>query len=48
LITPEDAVYKMTGLNAEKLGMKDRGTLAIGNFADITIFDPSTVIDKAM
>ncbi len=47
LITPEEAVYKMTGLNAEKLGIKDRGTLAIGNFADITVFDPSTVIDKA-
>lgn len=47
LITLEDAIYKMTGLNAEKLGLKGRGTLAIGNFADITVFDPSTVIDKA-
>ena len=47
LITLEEAVYKMTGLNAEKLGIKDRGTLAVGNFADITLFNPSTVIDKA-
>lgn len=47
LITLEDAVYKMTGLNAEKLGLKDRGTIAPGNFADITIFDPVTIIDKA-
>jgi N-acyl-D-amino-acid deacylase len=47
LITMEDAVYKMTGLNAEKLGLKERGILASGNFADITIFNPETVIDKA-
>jgi len=47
LITLEDAVYKMTGLNAEKLGLKERGTLAVGNFADITIFDPAKIIDKA-
>jgi len=47
LITLEDAVYKMTGLNAEKLGLKERGILAAGNFADITIFNPATVIDKA-
>ena len=47
LITMEDAVYKMTGLNAEKLNLKNRGVLAAGNFADITIFNPATVIDKA-
>jgi N-acyl-D-amino-acid deacylase len=47
LITMEEAVYKMTGLNAEKLGLKERGILASGNFADITIFNPETVIDKA-
>lgn len=47
LITLEEAVYKMSGLNAKKIGLKDRGTLAVGNFADITIFNPSTVIDKA-
>lgn len=37
----------MTGLNAEKLNLKNRGTLAIGNYADITVFDPATIIDKA-
>ena len=47
LLTLEDAVYKMTGLSAEKLGLKDRGTLAEGNYADITIFNPVTVIDHA-
>lgn len=43
----EKAVYKMTGLPAEFLGIKDRGLLKIGNAADITIFDPKTIIDKA-
>lgn len=47
IITLEDAVYKMTGLNAKKLGLTGRGTLAEGNFADITVFDPAKVIDKA-
>ena len=47
LITREDAVYKMTGLNAQKLGLTDRGTLAEGNFADITVFDPGKIIDRA-
>lgn len=47
LLTLEEAVYKMTGLNAEKLNLKNRGTLAIGNYADITVFDPATIIDKA-
>jgi len=43
----EQAVWKMTGLPAQRLGLKDRGTLAVGRFADITIFDPSHVTDNA-
>jgi N-acyl-D-amino-acid deacylase len=43
----EDAVRKMTSLNAAKLGLKDRGQLRAGDFADVTIFDPATVIDKS-
>jgi N-acyl-D-amino-acid deacylase len=41
------AVKKMTTMPAEKLGLKRRGSIVKGNFADITIFDPNTVIDKA-
>ena len=41
------AVHKMTGLPAQKLGLRQRGILAEGNFADITIFNPATVADKA-
>jgi N-acyl-D-amino-acid deacylase len=43
----EDAVRKMTSLNAAKLGIKDRGQLRPGDAADVTVFDPKTVIDRA-
>jgi N-acyl-D-amino-acid deacylase len=43
----EDAVRKMTGLPAATIGLVDRGLLAAGMAADITIFDPATVIDHA-
>jgi len=43
----EDAVRKMTSLNAAKLGIHDRGLLRPGFFADITIFDPRRIIDHA-
>ncbi len=41
----ETAVYKMTGLPAKRMGLKDRGLLQAGFAADITIFDPNTVAD---
>ena len=47
LLTLEDAVRKMTSLNAAKLGLRDRGLLREGMQADITLFDPVTVVDKA-
>jgi N-acyl-D-amino-acid deacylase len=37
----------MTSMNAEKINIPDRGVLKAGNWADITIFNPDTVIDKA-
>jgi len=43
----EDAVRKMTWSTAQILGLRDRGLLKEGSFADIVIFDPATVIDKA-
>src|SRR5581483_7898563 len=47
LLRLEDAVRKMTSIHAVKLGSSDRGLLRSGNFADITLFDPDRVIDKA-
>lgn len=41
------AVKKMTSMPAEKLGLANRGFIKQGYIADITIFDPRTVIDKA-
>ena len=43
----EDAVRKMTSLNAAKLGIRDRGLLRAGDFADVTLFDPERVTDRA-
>jgi N-acyl-D-aspartate/D-glutamate deacylase len=47
LLRLEDAVRKMTSLNAAKLGILDRGMLRPGNFADVTVFDPERVIDRS-
>jgi N-acyl-D-aspartate/D-glutamate deacylase len=47
LLTLEDAVRKMTSLNAAKIGLRDRGVLKAGAFADVTIFDAARVVDKA-
>lgn len=43
----ETAVHKMTGLSAKTFRLKGRGILAAGNFADLVVFDPETVIDRA-
>jgi N-acyl-D-aspartate/D-glutamate deacylase len=46
-LTWEDAIRKMTALPATIAGMVDRGYLAVGMHADITVFDTATVIDHA-
>ena len=47
VLTLEDAVRKMTSFPASRLRLTDRGLLRPGMKADITVFDPATVRDKA-
>ena len=47
VLTLPEAVKKMTSMNADKIGIKDRGRLQEGQWADITVFNPDTVIDRA-
>ena len=47
VLTLEDAVRKMTGLTAERLGIDHRGRLAEGWYADVVVFDSATVADAA-
>ena len=47
LVPIETAVYKMTGLPASILGMRERGRLTVGAVADVVLFDPEAVGDAA-
>jgi N-acyl-D-amino-acid deacylase len=47
LLALEQAIRKITSLPAQRERLKDRGLLKEGFFADVSIFDPATIIDKA-
>ena len=47
LLTWEQAIRKMTGLPASIVGMVDRGFLAPGMAADVSVFDPTTIADRS-
>ena len=47
ILTLEQAIHKMTGKPAKRLNLKNRGVIKKDAVADITIFNPETIIDKA-
>jgi dihydroorotase/N-acyl-D-amino-acid deacylase len=46
-LTLEDAVRKASSAVADRLGLRDRGLLREGMYADVVVFDPETIADKA-
>jgi N-acyl-D-amino-acid deacylase len=47
VIPLEEAIRKLTSLPAANLGLEGRGLLKPGHFADVVIFDPKTIADRA-
>jgi N-acyl-D-amino-acid deacylase len=43
----EEAIRKATSLAASNVGIKDRGRITVGSYADLVLFDPQTIIDRA-
>lgn len=47
VITLQEAVRRLSGLPATNLGLDHRGLIKVGYFADVVVFDPKTIADKA-
>ena len=47
VLSLEQAIYKMTGQSAQRLGLQDRGVVKAGNYADLVIFDDKSITDHS-
>ena len=47
VLSLSDAVYRMTGLPAQRFGLRNRGIIEVGNYADLCVFDPESILDSA-
>lgn len=47
LMSLETAIHKMTAMSADHVGIQKRGTIEVGNYADLVLLDPATVKDQA-
>jgi len=47
LFTLETAIHKMTGLSARRFGLEGRGSIAVGQCADLVVFDENRIADQA-
>ena len=47
MLTLEEAIRKMTSLSAQNVGIRKRGTIQVGYYADLVLFDPETISDQA-
>ncbi len=46
-LTLQDAIHRLSGFPAQDLSLSDRGFLKVGYYADVVVFDPKTIADKA-
>ena len=47
VLTLEEAIHRMTAMNAARFGLGARGTVEVGQIADLVLFDPDTILDLA-